>query len=172
MKRNSYLLVGAVLIGGALTVLALQKKSGSSKKDEEITSQSPTDQSTKEPPMEFVTRPDGLKYHIEKHGTGETTPQPGDVVEVHYTGWLDEGGMQGKKFDSSVDRGRPFSFVVGAGQVIKGWDETLLEMKTGEARYIILPPELAYGRDSVPGVIPPHATLRFKVELLKITPKK
>lgn len=119
--------------------------------------------------MEFVTRPDGLKYHIEKDGTGERTPSPGEVVEVHYTGWLDNAGEQGQKFDSSHDRARPFSFVVGAGQVIKGWDETLLEMREGEIRYIILPPELAYGSRGAGAVIPPNATLRFQVELLKIT---
>jgi FKBP-type peptidyl-prolyl cis-trans isomerase len=118
--------------------------------------------------MEFITRPDGLQYHIEKEGSGNQTPSPGDVVEVHYTGWLDQAGSQGKKFDSSHDRGRPFSFVVGMGQVIKGWDETLLEMHEGEIRYIILPPQLGYGAHGAGAVIPPHATLRFQVELLKI----
>ncbi len=118
--------------------------------------------------MEFVTRPDGLQYHVDKAGSGDHTPSPGDVVEVHYTGWLDNAGVQGEKFDSSHDRDRPFSFVVGAGQVIKGWDETLLEMREGEVRYIILPPDLAYGSRGAGSVIPPNATLRFKVELLKI----
>ncbi len=117
--------------------------------------------------MEFITRPDGLQYHIEKEGSGDQTPSPGDVVDVHYTGWLDNGGQQGKKFDSSLDRGRPFSFVVGVGQVIQGWDETVLEMHEGEIRSIILPPQLAYGARGV-AEIPPNATLRFKVELLKI----
>lgn len=121
--------------------------------------------------MEFIMRPDGLQYHIEKEGSGDTTPTPGDVVDVHYTGWLDNAGVEGKKFDSSVDRGRPFSFVVGLGQVIKGWDETLLEMHEGEVRYIILPPQLAYGSRGAGSEIPPHATLRFKVELLKIHPE-
>ena len=164
MKRNAYLIVIALVIGGIVTLFALQKKAGRASKNEQQTVES----STKEEPMEFITRPDGLKYHVEKQGSGVTTPHPGQVVEVHYTGWLDEGGLQGKKFDSSVDRGRPFSFVVGAGQVIKGWDETLLEMRQGEVRYIILPPELAYGASGAGAVIPPNATLRFKVELLKI----
>ncbi len=120
--------------------------------------------------MEFITRPDGRKYHITKHGNGNHTPLPGDVVDVHYTGWLDNAGIQGTEFDSSHKRGRPFTFVVGAGQVIAGWDETILEMHTGEVRYIILPPELAYGPYGAGGVIPPHATLRFEVELVSIHP--
>ncbi len=118
--------------------------------------------------MEFVKRPSGLSYHIEKDGTGKTSPRPGQVVEVHYTGWLDDAGKEGTKFDSSVDRGRPFSFVAGAGQVIKGWDETVLEMREGETRYIILPPDLAYGAHGAGRIIPANATLRFRVELLKI----
>ena len=111
--------------------------------------------------MEFTIRPDGLQYHIERAGSGDHTPSPGDVVEVHYTGWLDNAGQQGKQFDSSHDRGRPFSFVVGVGQVIKGWDETLLEMHEGEIRYIILPPQLAYGARGV-GEIPPHADVAIQ----------
>ncbi len=118
--------------------------------------------------MEFITRPDGLQYHIERPGSGDHTPSPGDVVEVHYSGWLDDGGKQGKQFDSSHDRGRPFSFIVGVGQVIKGWDESLLEMHEGEIRYVILPPQLGYGEKGFGKEIPPNAFLRFKIELIKI----
>ena len=117
---------------------------------------------------EFLESPSGLRYEIINHGNSEDSPKPGQLVTVHYTGWLDDGGKKGKKFDSSYDRGVPFKFVVGAGQVIKGWDETLLSMRIGEKRHIILPPQLAYGENGYPGVIPPRAMLHFDVELLNI----
>ncbi|MBO3461917.1 FKBP-type peptidyl-prolyl cis-trans isomerase [Aetokthonos hydrillicola Thurmond2011] len=109
-----------------------------------------------------VTTPSGLKYVDIKEGTGET-PQSGQTVEVHYTGTLENG----KKFDSSRDRGTPFQFTLGAGQVIKGWDEGLSTMKVGGQRKLIIPPELGYGARGAGGVIPPNATLIFDVELLK-----
>lgn len=116
---------------------------------------------------EIITSPSGLKYSILNHGTGETTPTPGSVVTVNYTGWLDDGGKPGKQFDSSVGR-RPFSFIVGAGTVIKGWDEGVLEMRVGEKRRLIIPPQLGYGEGGYPGAIPPNATLIFDVELISI----
>ncbi|MCX7701375.1 MAG: FKBP-type peptidyl-prolyl cis-trans isomerase [Gemmataceae bacterium] len=105
----------------------------------------------------------GLQYIDLKEGTGERA-RSGDTVEVHYTGWLKDG----KKFDSSVDRGRPFSFRLGAGQVIKGWDEGVAGMRVGGKRKLIIPPELGYGKRGAGGVIPPDAELTFEVELLKI----
>ncbi len=123
-------------------------------------------QETKEKGMPEITLPSGLKYRIINHGTGETTPSPGQTVTVHYTGWLDDGGQLGNKFDSSVDRGRPFEFVIGVGHVIKGWDEGVLSMRIGEKRHLIITPDLGYGVRGAGAAIPPNATLRFDVELL------
>jgi peptidylprolyl isomerase len=87
---------------------------------------------------------------------------------VHYTGWLFDNGVKGKKFDSSVDRGQPFQFTLGAHQVIAGWDEGVAGMKVGGSRTLIIPPELGYGARGAGGVIPPNATLIFDVELLDV----
>lgn len=111
-----------------------------------------------------VTTPSGLKYKEIKQGTG-ATPQKGQTVVVHYTGTLEDG----TKFDSSRDRNSPFSFKLGVGQVIKGWDEGLSTMKVGGRRQLIIPSDLGYGPRGAGGVIPPNATLIFDVELLKIS---
>ena len=107
--------------------------------------------------------PSGLQYHDVKVGTG-ASPNTGQTAVVHYTGWL----LDGKKFDSSKDRGQPFTFAVGRGQVIKGWDEGVATMKVGGTRILMIPPELGYGARGAGGVIPPNATLKFEVELLEI----
>jgi peptidylprolyl isomerase len=115
-----------------------------------------------------VTTPSGLKYLDSKVGTG-ATPKTGQTCVMQYTGWLYENGAKGKKFDSSVDRGQPFEFVLGKQQVIAGWDEGIATMKKGGKRTLIIPPELAYGaRGAGGGVIPPNATLIFDVELLDV----
>jgi peptidylprolyl isomerase len=110
-----------------------------------------------------VTTPSGLKYIDLIEGTG-AEPQKGQTVVVHYTGTLENG----RKFDSSRDRDQPFEFSIGAGRVIKGWDEGLSTMKVGGQRRLIIPPELGYGARGAGGVIPPNATLIFDVELLGI----
>lgn len=114
----------------------------------------------------FITTESGLKYKITKEGTGGV-PLPAQQVQAHYTGWL-EGFDSDKKFDSSRDRGKPFMFRVGAGQVIRGWEETFSTMKVGERRQIIIPARLGYGDRGAGGVIPGGAVLYFDVELLAL----
>ncbi len=111
----------------------------------------------------IITMENGLKYTIDVEGQG-LAAKKGDKVLVHYTGWL----MDGTKFDSSKDRDQAFTFQLGAGRVIKGWDEGVQGMKIGEVRTLIIPAELGYGARGAGNVIPPNATLKFEVELLKI----
>ena len=113
--------------------------------------------------MSVITTESGLKYEDLTEGTG-TEAQAGKTVSVHYTGWLTDG----QKFDSSKDRNDPFEFALGAGQVIKGWDEGVVGMKIGGTRRLIIPPQLGYGARGAGGVIPPNATLLFEVELLGV----
>ena len=140
-------LLTTVLAGLAIAGLTLaDEKKDKEKQDEKV-----------------VTTKSGLKYIDQKEGSGEKA-KAGDTVVVHYTGWL----KNGKKFDSSVDRGEPFTFPLGAGRVIKGWDEGVAGMKVGGKRKLIIPPELGYGQRGAGGVIPPDAELTFEVELLRI----
>jgi FKBP-type peptidyl-prolyl cis-trans isomerase len=116
---------------------------------------------------QVIEMPNGLKYTDTKTGDGAAAT-PGNKVSVHYTGWLYNNGAKGAKFDSSVDRGQPFQFTLGAHQVIAGWDEGVAGMKVGGKRTLIIPPELGYGARGAGGVIPPNATLMFDVELLGV----
>jgi len=113
--------------------------------------------------MSTTTTPSGLQYEELTVGTGDIA-QAGQTVTVHYTGWL----TNGTKFDSSKDRGLPFQFSLGAGEVIRGWDEGVQGMKVGGIRKLTIPAELGYGRRGAGGVIPPDATLVFEVELLGV----
>ena len=117
--------------------------------------------------MPATTTPSGLIINDTVVGTGKTATA-GEDVSVHYTGWLFYGGERGKKFDSSKDRGEPFQFGLGGGQVIKGWDEGVQGMKVGGSRTLTIPPELGYGSRGAGGAIPANATLIFEVELLGV----
>jgi FKBP-type peptidyl-prolyl cis-trans isomerase len=115
-----------------------------------------------------ASQPNQLKIIDVKVGSGAVA-KAGEQVTVHYTGWLYQNGARGKKFDSSVDRGQPFAFGLGAGNVIPGWDQGVAGMKVGGKRTLIIPPDLGYGAGGTPdGTIPPGATLIFDVELLKV----
>ena len=114
----------------------------------------------------MITTPSGLQYEDTTTGSGAEA-KPGQHVNVHYTGWLYENGRQGAKFDSSRDRNDPFAFSLGAGMVIRGWDEGVAGMKVGGKRTLVIPAELGYGQRGA-GPIPPGATLLFDVELLDV----
>jgi peptidylprolyl isomerase len=120
-------------------------------------------QTSSVPPEQYVKSPSGLAYLDMIPGTGPS-PRAGKQVKVHYTGTLENG----TKFDSSLDRGQPFSFTIGVGQVIPGWDEGVLSMRVGGKRKLVIPPQLGYGAAGAGGVIPPNATLIFEVELLDV----
>lgn len=154
-ERNKRLTFGAIIAIGIGVGVATLTRNGDA--------QSP-------PAAEAPSTTKDLKMIDQKLGTGATAVA-GKTVVVHYTGWLHEAGApdnKGKKFDSSRDRGDPFSFPLGGGKVIKGWDQGVAGMKVGGQRTLIIPPELGYGARGAGGVIPPNATLVFDVELLEV----
>jgi peptidylprolyl isomerase len=117
--------------------------------------------------MAMTTTASGLSYDDTQVGTG-ATPAKGQTCVMHYTGWLWVNDAKGAKFDSSVDRGKPFTFPLGQGRVIKGWDEGVASMQVGGKRTLLIPAALGYGSAGAGGVIPPNATLLFEVELLDV----
>lgn len=129
----------------------------------DLTPEEITEEPTTDMPDNMTTTDSGLMYEDLEVGTG-ALPTPGQAVTVHYTGTLENG----EKFDSSRDRNRPFSFTIGVGQVIKGWDEGVATMRVGGRRKLVIPPELGYGARGAGGVIPPNATLIFDVELIRV----
>ena len=135
-----------------------------------VTACAPTapSQPTNRVPNQMIARPDGLKYADIKVGDGATAAA-GHKVSMNYTGWLSDNGVKGRQFDSSFDHGQPFSFTLGAHQVIAGWDEGVPGMKVGGKRILEIPPDLGYGaRGAGDGAIPPNATLIFDIELLQV----
>lgn len=152
------ILLRAIMVSGALAAsLALAGCAGT------------TDTTPAAPPVPAMTTttPSGLQYADTLPGTGRS-PRRGQTAVVHYTGWLYVDGARGRKFDSSVDKGTPFEFRVGQGQVIRGWDEGVITMKTGGKRTLIIPPALGYGERGAGTDIPPNATLIFDVELIAV----
>jgi FKBP-type peptidyl-prolyl cis-trans isomerase len=141
----------------AVTLCGLASSSAVAQKDDKNKDKSDVKE------KKWVTTATGLQYLDEKVGSGATV-KAGDQVEVHYTGTFKDG----TKFDSSKDRGQPFTVPVGAGRVIKGWDEGLVGMKVGGTRKLIIPYQLAYGESGRPPTIPPKSELHFEIELLKI----
>jgi peptidylprolyl isomerase len=154
MKKLRILLAAAAALALALPAAQAQNHATT-----------PTD-SEKKSETKMTKTPSGLQYTDTVVGTG-ASPKQGQVVVVHYTGWLWENGAKGKKFDSSVDRGAPYEFTLG-GRVIKGWNEGVASMKVGGKRTLLIPPQLAYGANGMSPVIPPNATLIFDVELLGV----
>jgi peptidylprolyl isomerase len=145
-------IISVVLVAGLLVYLALPRNTQPSTQTMDNTNTSqPTNQSAQ------------LHVEVLREGTG-TIAENGKTVSVHYKGTLQDG----KVFDSSYDRNTPFEFILGGGQVIPGWELGVLGMKVGEKRKLIIPPDLAYGKDGFPGVIPENATLTFEVELLDV----
>ena len=135
---------------------------------EETTNKQPQESPSMQEP-EMIKLASGLSYQILKPATpGGAAPSKGNSVTVQYTGWLNDNGKPGKKFDSSVDRNSPFTFVIGVGQVIKGWDLGVMEMKEGEKIRLYIPASLGYGARGAGGAIPPNADLIFDVELIKV----
>lgn len=147
IKRILLALIAPLCLGSTLIVAEEKKMEGSDAK--------------------IVTSPTGLRYRDDKVGTGDTAA-PGKIVSVHYTGWLDNNGEPGTKFDSSKDRSKPFEFRLGAAQVIAGWDEGVSGMKVGGTRRLIIPAKLGYGERGAGHIIKPGDGLIFDVELLAV----
>lgn len=152
-----------IILGLVVLAVVAYAVTACAKKKQETQSATPAPATAASAASNGATTSSGLKYEVLREGNGPVA-KAGQTVSVHYTGWLTDG----TKFDSSVDRGQPFSFALGAGQVIKGWDEGVAGMKVGEKRKLTIPSDLGYGQRGAGNVIPPNATLVFDVELLGI----
>lgn len=163
-KKTVGIIIGCLILVGIVLCIILAGFTAPTIKD------TPADMPTEKSALK--TTESGIRYQIITPAA-ETAIQPktGQQVSVQYTGWLNDNDQPGKKFDSSYDRNQPFTFVVGRGQVIKGWDESVLSMKVGEKRRVILPPELAYGSRAVGNIIPANSTLIFDIEVLDVASK-
>ncbi len=161
MKLSQSILI-VLILGVGVFFLVKNMKNNPEPQTEQMSEEN-TNQENSELKEEGNQEVTEIMMTVVKEGTGEVSAN-GDTVLVHYSGYLEDG----TKFDSSVDRGTPFEFTIGAGQVISGWEIGVSGMKVGEVRRLILPPAFAYGEMGVPGVIPPNAVLAFEVELLEI----
>ena len=164
MKKEQIKIIYLVLFLLGISVFIVFTKSNDNENEKEAIEQNNLKKNIED---QVINKSNNKKMELEitilEKGTGEIETKKGDTIAVHYTGTFEDG----TKFDSSLDRGEPFSFTVGAGQVIKGWDQGTLEMKVGEKRKLIIPSELGYGEMGI-GIIPPNATLIFEVELVSI----
>lgn len=156
----------AAILGFFIIGLGMSACTGKSSEEQTKMSESVTKNQTT-PSKESLAS--GLAFIVLKAAASDAkVPTKGKKVSVHYTGWLDTNGEPGAKFDSSVDRGMPFNFIVGIGQVIQGWDEGIMLMKVGEKRRLFIPAKLGYGSRGAGNVIPPNANLIFDVEMLNV----
>jgi peptidylprolyl isomerase len=165
MKKTTALLC-ALAIAGALPALAQKPGAPKAAGEKAVAPNEPAPEAAQKE-SKMVKTESGLGYEDLVVGTG-ASPETGQTCVMHYTGWLYENGVKGAKFDSSVDRNRPFEFPIGRGRVIKGWDEGVATMKVGGKRTLLIPPQLGYGDRGAGNVIPPGATLLFEVELLGV----
>ena len=168
MKKEQIKIIYLVLFLLGVFVFIIFPKPDNNGNEQEAIEQNNLKENEENIEDQVINKPNNKKMELEitvlEKGTGEIETKNDDVIAVHYTGTLEDGA----KFDSSLDRGEPFSFTLGAGQVIKGWDQGTLKMKIGEKRKLVIPSELGYGSGGIGNIIPPNATLIFEVELISI----
>ncbi|MCK4525160.1 MAG: FKBP-type peptidyl-prolyl cis-trans isomerase [Candidatus Andersenbacteria bacterium] len=168
MKEKQTKIISLALILLGISVVLIFTSLDSNKNEQEIIDQNNSEENIEDQLNQIINKPNNKKMELQidilKEGSGEIEAKEGDIIAVHYTGTLEDGA----KFDSSLDRGETFSFTIGAGQVIKGWDEGTVGMKIGEKRKLTIPPELGYGDRGVGNIIQPNATLIFEIELVSI----
>ncbi|MCK4891502.1 MAG: FKBP-type peptidyl-prolyl cis-trans isomerase [Candidatus Pacebacteria bacterium] len=168
MKEKQTKIISLALILLGISVVLIFTSLDNNKNEQEIIDQNDSEENIEDQLNQIINKPNNKKMELQidilKEGSGEIETKEGDIIAVHYTGTLEDGA----KFDSSLDRGETFSFTIGAGQVIKGWDEGTVGMKIGEKRKLTIPPELGYGDRGVGNIIQPNATLIFEIELVSI----